>query len=81
MIRYPQAPFGPVDAGDLVQSPCINVCELDGAGMCIGCFRTAAEIAAWSGMGPADQRRLLAVLEDRQEAVFGLHESAEEARG
>ena len=37
-------------------SPCIKVCRLDAADMCIGCGRLLAEIAAWSQMS-AEQRR------------------------
>ncbi len=54
-----------VDDGDAVASPCIKVCELDGEGVCIGCLRTAAEIAAWPGMDVATRRRLLSLLEAR----------------
>jgi predicted Fe-S protein YdhL (DUF1289 family) len=81
MIRYPRTPFGRVDAGAIVESPCINVCELDGGGVCMGCFRTADEIAAWPGMGPADRRRLLAVLEDRQAVASGPDGSADNSSG
>lgn len=32
-----------------VESPCIRICLLHPeAGLCIGCYRTAAEIAAWA---------------------------------
>ena len=86
MIRYPDSPFGPaVGEDEAIASPCINVCELDDEGMCTGCFRTAEEIAAWPGMGPVDQRRLLAVLETRQAVASGIDvlpdESAGEVRG
>ncbi|MEW6166707.1 MAG: DUF1289 domain-containing protein [Pseudomonadota bacterium] len=30
-----------------VPSPCIQVCALDGKGVCTGCFRTMAEITEW----------------------------------
>jgi predicted Fe-S protein YdhL (DUF1289 family) len=43
-------------AGEGVASPCINICRLDAANVCIGCRRTLAEIAEWSRAG--DQRRL-----------------------
>ncbi len=42
-------------------SPCVSVCTLDAAtGYCLGCLRTAAEIAAWRELD-FDQR--LALLE------------------
>ena len=36
-------------------SPCLNICTLDGQGVCRGCFRTLEEIAGWVRMTPADQ--------------------------
>ncbi len=39
-------------------SPCVNVCRLDG-GICVGCGRTIAEIAAWSSMNDAERRMVL----------------------
>ena len=34
-----------------VASPCIKVCIVDGeSGLCLGCFRTLEEIAAWAGL-------------------------------
>lgn len=85
MIRYPRSPFGPAEVGESVPSPCINVCELDGEGMCMGCFRTADEIAAWPAMEQASQRRLLAVLQEREAEASGLERPAdaslEEVRG
>ncbi len=36
-------------------SPCLNICTLDGQGVCRGCFRTLDEIAGWIRMTPADQ--------------------------
>ena len=38
-------------------SPCIGVCEVDAAGLCRGCHRTLAEIAAWSSLRDAQRRR------------------------
>lgn len=31
-------------------TPCINYCQLDDTGTCIGCGRTQAQIAAWGSM-------------------------------
>jgi len=33
-----------------ISSPCVDICKLDGNGICIGCFRTKEEIARWSQM-------------------------------
>lgn len=37
-------------------TPCIGVCRLDADGLCLGCRRTGAEIAAWRDM--SDEERL-----------------------
>jgi len=47
-------------------SPCVNICELDSAGLCLGCLRTGDEIARWSAMSPAEQWRLIAELRLRK---------------
>ena len=42
-----------------METPCIQVCVIDpGTGLCEGCRRTLAEIAAWSTL---DDRQKLAV--------------------
>lgn len=49
-----------------LETPCIGVCELDGRlGLCTGCGRTVAEIAAWSTMTPGDRREVMMMLPDR----------------
>ncbi|HYB09499.1 MAG TPA: DUF1289 domain-containing protein [Alphaproteobacteria bacterium] len=53
---------GPV--GDTL-SPCIGVCRLDPAtGRCLGCRRTIAEIAAWSGLSPRERAAIVARLRE-----------------
>lgn len=32
------------------ESPCINECELDDEGNCLGCGRTVEEITSWQDM-------------------------------
>jgi uncharacterized protein len=47
-----------------VVSPCVGVCRLEPAtGICLGCGRTIAEIAAWSGLSPRERAAILARLE------------------
>ena len=49
-----------------METPCINVCELDEAlGVCLGCGRTLAEIAGWGAMTPAERGRVMAELATR----------------
>jgi len=53
-----------------VPSPCISVCTMDTAsGLCVGCFRTLDEIAAWSVLDDAGKRRVLAALPARRAIV------------
>ncbi len=52
---------------DEVGSPCNNVCRMNPeTELCEGCFRTLAEIAAWSGMSAGEKRTVLARLPARR---------------
>ena len=42
-----------------VKSPCISVCALNDDGICIGCWRSADEIAAWSELDSEQKREVL----------------------
>jgi uncharacterized protein len=60
---------GPIPADGDVASPCIKLCEMiPGAGVCAGCFRTLDEIAAWTRLGVAGKRAVLAALPARRAA-------------
>jgi len=53
-----------------MESPCIQICVMDAqSGLCAGCGRTLAEIAAWSTFAPAERRRIMALLPERQRAA------------
>jgi uncharacterized protein len=48
-------------------SPCNNVCRIDEAsGLCLGCQRTLAEIAAWGASSDDERRAVLARLPARR---------------
>ena len=48
-------------------SPCIKVCAIDAtSGLCAGCARTRAEIAAWSAMSDAERDRIMTQLAARR---------------
>jgi predicted Fe-S protein YdhL (DUF1289 family) len=50
-----------------MESPCVDVCEIDRAtGLCLGCRRTIEEIAGWSAMTSAERRRIMAELPARK---------------
>ena len=56
-----------------VLSPCISVCEMDALeGICIGCYRTRAEIAKWGSMDQDDQILLLDILRERRVKATGV---------
>lgn len=49
-----------------IASPCVKVCIVDGAsGLCLGCWRTLAEIGGWSGLSDAERERVMAELPGR----------------
>lgn len=49
-----------------VSTPCIKVCAVSGqTGLCIGCGRTLAEIAAWSSLGDVERKAIMADLPAR----------------
>jgi predicted Fe-S protein YdhL (DUF1289 family) len=53
-----------------LETPCINVCLLDGpSGLCIGCGRSGDEIAGWADMTPADRRAIMDILPERWERL------------
>jgi uncharacterized protein len=55
-----------------VASPCNKVCILDPAsGLCIGCFRTIDEIAAWGAFTEAERAAIVAELRARRERFDG----------
>lgn len=49
-----------------VQSPCIDICRLDSAGLCIGCRRTIGEISEWSRATDARRREIVNGLTGRR---------------
>jgi predicted Fe-S protein YdhL (DUF1289 family) len=53
-----------------METPCVEICEIDRAsGLCRGCARTIAEIAAWTSMSSAERRRIMSELADRKAAL------------
>ncbi len=55
---------------ETVESPCIKVCIIDQtSGLCLGCYRSADEIAAWGAMTPDARRAVMAELPARAPLV------------
>lgn len=49
------------------ESPCVGICTLDEAEVCLGCQRTLDEIAGWEDLDHAEQRAILAELPARRD--------------
>lgn len=53
-----------------IPSPCIGVCRLDPAtGLCLGCMRTAFEVAIWPKSTNAMRLEIVHRLRERRRAV------------
>jgi len=50
-----------------MMSPCTKVCRIDQrTKLCLGCYRTLDEIAAWGGMSLEDRQTVMAELDRRR---------------
>jgi predicted Fe-S protein YdhL (DUF1289 family) len=50
-----------------VRTPCVKVCFVDNeSGLCLGCFRTIPEIAAWARLDDAAREAVMADLPGRR---------------
>ena len=54
-----------------VKSPCVNVCALDDQDICVGCYRTAAEITAWTSLGEEGRREVVLRADQRYREAWG----------
>jgi len=64
-----------------IESPCNDVCTLDEqTGWCLGCYRTLAEIGAWSSLAEADKRSVIERAAERREAAGKLRGERRAAR-
>ena len=61
---------------DLPASPCVRDCCLDETDVCLGCFRTLAEILAWHTADAEERRRIITRCEQRRLA----HDAARHGR-
>ena len=57
-------------AANEVASPCINVCAIDPAlGVCVGCFRTLDEVAAWIDLDTTQRLAVWDAVAERKRAA------------
>lgn len=48
-----------------VASPCVSICCLDDADICLGCQRSVAEITGWNRMDNDQRRAVLGLCHER----------------
>jgi len=60
-------------SGSGPRSPCISVCVLDELDVCIGCFRSAAEITDWFMASEDEKRAILQRARARMQASSDMH--------
>jgi len=53
-----------------IESPCIGTCTLGPQGLCVGCFRSADEIAAWLSLSAAMRIAIMHSLPERAQRLF-----------
>lgn len=63
----PVDPHAPCVDGE-PRSPCISVCALDDNDICVGCYRSAAEITDWCMASAAERRSILERAAARRDA-------------
>lgn len=67
---------GPAETDDIwrrneIESPCIKLCSVHPtAGVCVGCYRTVAEIGGWGGMTSDQRRSVMAELPGRKSLLL-----------
>jgi hypothetical protein len=53
-----------------IATPCVNVCVVDGeSGLCLGCYRTLAEVAGWTRFSDAERAAIMAGLAGRRSRI------------
>ncbi|GJL83028.1 MAG: hypothetical protein DHS20C01_26620 [marine bacterium B5-7] len=60
-------PHGEFPTVDEDASPCINACQLDGDGICMGCYRSIDEIQKWPSMSRENRIKVLRDIVARQQ--------------
>jgi predicted Fe-S protein YdhL (DUF1289 family) len=49
-----------------IETPCTKICTLDaGSGLCLGCGRSANEVAGWTAYTHGERARIMALLPKR----------------
>ena len=48
-----------------IENPCINVCQSDKRGYCLGCFRSRDERFNWNNFSPQQKRKVIELCKQR----------------
>lgn len=53
-----------------IATPCVKICVVDGeSGLCLGCQRTLAEVAGWTGYSDAERAEIMVQLPARRTRI------------
>jgi len=53
-----------------IATPCVKVCIVDGASsLCLGCYRTLAEIGGWAGFNDEQRAEIMTKLPARRDRI------------
>ncbi|MDP1617064.1 DUF1289 domain-containing protein [Phenylobacterium sp.] len=53
-----------------IKTPCIKVCVIDGqSALCLGCYRTLAEVAGWARLSSDEREAIMAELPSRRDRI------------
>ncbi|WP_426040121.1 DUF1289 domain-containing protein [Brevundimonas sp. TWP2-3-4b1] len=53
-----------------IATPCVQVCIVDGpTGLCLGCYRTLAEIGGWSQLTDDQRTEIMSELSTREARI------------
>lgn len=62
-----------------IENPCINVCQSDKRGYCLGCFRSRNERFNWAKMTAQEKRKVLELCKNRNKRRKAKQKKAEQA--
>lgn len=66
---------------EAVESPCVKLCVVEPAsGLCLGCYRSIAEISDWAAMGAEARSAVMAALPARAAAAKPVRRGGRSAR-
>ena len=53
-----------------IATPCVKVCIVDGeSGLCLGCYRTLQEVAAWTRLTDAERAAIMIAAPERRAGI------------